>query len=107
MALDKAVSLTGDGQQESFVATMRSAEIDFGPASRRDATFTVGDADVTPTTLVMVNHSAAAATGRAQDENEMDTLLLRAVAGVGQFTLYATAFPTLVSGKFRINYLLR
>lgn len=55
----------------------------------------------------MVNHSAKAATGRAEDENEMDTLLLRAAPGNGQFTLYATAFPTLVSGKFRINYLVR
>ena len=108
MAMNKAISIDDGTQQllEVRVPTLKTVEIDFGLSSRRDKTFTITDADVTTTSIVVANHSAAAATGRSQDENEMDTLLLRTVSGTGQFTLYATAYPTLVAGKFNITYLV-
>ncbi len=85
---------------------VKEVEIDFGPTATRQKTFTVIDVDVSGTSIILVGHSAKAATGRAQDENEMDTLLCRAAPGAGSFTLYVTAFPNHVSGKFRVAYTL-
>lgn len=85
---------------------VKEVEIDFGASATRQKTFTITDVDVTGTSVILVGHSAKAATGRAQDENEMDTLLCRAAPGSGEFTLYVTAFPNFVSGKFRVAYTL-
>lgn len=106
--MNKAISIDDSTQQllEVRVPTLKTVEIDFGLSAVRDKTFTVTDADVTLASLIMANHSAAAATGKSQDENEMDSLILKAVSGTGQFTLYATANPTLVAGAFNITYLV-
>lgn len=87
-------------------AQIRTVEVDFGtsPVYTQVGGFTIIDADVTPTSLIMPNQSGVAATGKSADENEMDTLYLRAVPGTGQFTLYADAAPGPVTGKFKINY---
>jgi hypothetical protein len=87
-------------------AAVKEVEIDFGSTATRQKTFTITDLDVSGTSIILIGHSAKAATGRAQDENEMDTLLCRAAPGAGEFTLYITAFPNLVSGKFRVAYTL-
>jgi len=86
--------------------SVKEVEIDFGASATRQKTFTITDVDVTGASIILVGHSAKAATGRAQDENEMDTLLCRAAPGSGEFTLYVTAFPNFVSGKFRVAYTL-
>lgn len=104
--MNKAISINGNELEEVRVPTLKTVEIDFGLSAVRDKTFTITDADVTVSSFVIANHSAAAATGKSQDENEMDTLILKAVSGNGQFTLYATANPTLVAGKFNITYLV-
>lgn len=91
---------------EAPLPVVREVLIDFGASALKSKTFTIADADVTANSVIMIGHSAKAATGRSQDENEMDTLLLRAAPGTGEFTLYADAFPNFVSGKFRVNYLL-
>lgn len=104
-----AVSASGDLEEVEVTggsAVIKSVEIDFGAAATKRKTFTIVDVDVSPTTLILIGHSAQAATGRSQDENEMDFLFLRAAGGTGEFTLYADAFPNFVSGKFRVNYLL-
>lgn len=107
MAKVVAVSASGELEEvEVGAAAIKSVEIDFGSTATRSKTFTITDAEVTTASLIMIGHSAKAATGRSQDENEMDTLLLRAAPGTGEFTLYADAFPNFVSGKFRVNYLL-
>lgn len=107
--MDKAISrdeVTGDLKEVALPA-VREVLIDFGPAARKLKVFTITDPDVTANSLIAVNHSAKAAPGRDQDENEMDTLLLRAAPGAGEFTLYAEAYPDRVSGAFYINYVLR
>lgn len=88
----------------SFEVT--AAEIDFGATAVYEKIFTVTDAAVVGTHLLMVSQSGAAATGKEQDENALDGLILRAVAGTGQFTLYASGVPGPVKGKFKINYLI-
>lgn len=79
-------------------------EINFGSLPVRSKTFTITEIGMTPTSTLTVSQSAKAATGKAQDENEMDALLLRAVPGTDQFTLYADAYPGPVSGNFKITY---
>lgn len=109
MALPTALSLdpAGDLPSEVTLPAVREVLIDFGPAARKMKVFTIVDPDVTLNSLILVSHSAKAAPGRDQDENEMDTLLLRAAPGTGEFTLYAEAYPDRVSGTFYINYVLR
>lgn len=80
-------------------------EVDFGTAPTRSKSFTITDGSITAAQQIQVNQSLAAATGRSQDENEMDTLLPRAVAGTGQFTMFVTALEGPVVGKFKFNYL--
>ena len=99
-----------DGRELTATITTTSIqkeiEIDFGEHSLAEKVFTIVDADVQTTSLVSAFQSAKAATGKEQDENEMDKLLLCAVAGDGSFTLYAQCFPNVVEGKFKINYLV-
>lgn len=91
----------------TFTAKAINVEIDFGATPTYSAVLTITDANVTTTNGIIVNQSGTAATGKSQDENEMDALDLSAVCTVnGQFTLYVTAFPGPVYGKFKINYLL-
>lgn len=105
--MNKAISIQGNELVETTVATLKEVEIDFGLSSVRSKTFVITDADVTPSSLIMANHSAKAATGKSQDENEMDSILFKAVAGSGEFTLYAhVAEATVVSGKFRVTYII-
>ena len=93
--MSKVISIEGNELVEVRVPVLKTVEIDFGLSAVRDKTFTITDADVTPDSLIMANHSAKASTGKSQDENEMDSLILKAVSGTGQFTLYATATPPL------------
>jgi hypothetical protein len=82
------------------------AELDFGTTPCFQKTFTVTDATVTAAKKIMIVESAAIATGKLADENEFDNLFLKAVAGTGNFTVYARAFPGPVHGKFKANYLI-
>jgi hypothetical protein len=82
------------------------SEIDFGATPAREKTFTVTDANVKATHQIVATHSAAAATGRVQDENELDSLLCKCVAGNGQFTMYVVSLCGPVIGKYKVNYLI-
>jgi hypothetical protein len=68
--------------------------------------FTITNASVTTSSKIMVVQSGAAATGRQSDENEMDPLIFSAVAGTGQFTLYANSTSGPVYGLYNIYYML-
>lgn len=92
------------GAESALTALQKQAEIDFGALGTRSKVFTVTDADVTPASKLMAAHSGEAATGREQDENEMDALTLRCVPGSGQFTLYADPLFGAVAGKYKVNY---
>lgn len=95
-------TINATGGTGSFAIT--EAEIDFGDSSVYfDGVFTVTDAAIASTHKIIALQSGAAATGRDEDENEMDSLELRAVAGTGQFTLYVTCYEG-CHGKFKVNY---
>jgi hypothetical protein len=88
-------------------ATIAEVELDFGTAiGTKSKSFTVVDASVTSSNRIIMQHSLAAATGRAQDENELDTFTVRCVAGSGQFTAYADSLFGSVAGVYRFNYLV-
>lgn len=85
-------------------AGVMTTEIDFGSTPLYSKTFIVTDANITTSHQIIATHSAAAATGRSQDENELEALICRCVAGSGQFTMYVDALPGPVVGKYKINY---
>jgi hypothetical protein len=62
-------------------------EVDLGRTPLSRGTFTVTDAGVTSTTKIMIWQAMSSLTGKGSlaDENEMDTLLLKATAGTGNF----------------------
>ncbi|MEF3088086.1 hypothetical protein, partial [Bacillus altitudinis] len=67
--MSKVISIEGNELVEVRVPVLKTVEIDFGLSAVRDKTFTITDADVTPDSLIMANHSAKASTGKSQDEN--------------------------------------
>lgn len=94
----KQILLAGD--------VVRTAEFDCGTIPVWDGSATITDATVSSTNLILVGQSGAAPTGKDQDENEMDGLECRAVSGSGSFTLYFTANPGPIVGKYKINYVV-
>lgn len=80
------------------------AEIDFGSTGITEYTFTVTDADVEATDVVVPRLMYSAPTGKDLDELEFDDFDLMAIAGTGEFTLYARSKYGPVSGKFKIAY---
>ena len=67
-------------------------------------TFTVVDARVTPTSLVVVAQSGATAAGRVGDDLAWDQILLGAVPGNGFFTVTALVHPGPIVGSRVIIY---
>lgn len=108
---DTAKFLNADGAYSTPAggggsADITQVEIDFGPMAVRSKTFTVTDALVTPSTQIIASQAGDAPTGKTADDNEMDSILFRAVPGSGQFTLYATVIEGIkVNGFYRCNYL--
>jgi hypothetical protein len=93
-----------NGVEFSLTILQKQVEISFNPLGTRSQVFTIVDADVTPTSRLTAVQSGDAPTGRAQDENEMDALHLRCVAGSGQFTLYADTLFGPVANNYKIDY---
>lgn len=96
------ITITGTGGAGSFAMT--ETEIDFGTAPQWDKTFTITDAAVTGSSKIAVWPSGNVATSRVGNDLEWDNLLLGALAGTGQFTLTALAFPGPVVGKRKVYY---
>ena len=67
-------------------------------------TFEIVDANIVAGNLLTMAHSARAATGRAQDENEMDSFACRAIAYNGGLTAYIDALAGPVAGLYRFIY---
>lgn len=82
----------------------RQVEIDFGAIPVSEASFTIVDAGVTPSSVVVGSVAQVAPTGKDLDELEMDTLGLRFGAGNGQFIIFANGLSGYVADKFIINY---
>lgn len=86
-------------------ATWTETEIDFGSAApQTDATFTVTDATVTPSSMIAVVPSGKVATGRVGDDWAWDSITFAALPASGSFTVYAYANPGPVKGKRKIQY---
>jgi hypothetical protein len=83
----------------------REAEIDFGSGKPKyDASFTVTDADVTTSSKISVSPSGNVATSRVGNDWEWDGVIMAALAGIGNFSLYCTALPGPIVGKRKIYY---
>jgi hypothetical protein len=105
-------------QLPTMTATVdiKTADLDFGwlgigAGSKIVATAIITDAGVSPTSQITVLPSGEVPTGETaqnHDEQDMDPLSYYAVAGTGQFTVYARAVEPWgrVYGKRRINYLI-
>jgi hypothetical protein len=88
-------------------ASWTEVEIDFGSVPQYSKSFTIVDASVAASSLIMAVQSGTAATSRSADENGMDGLVCNATAGTGQFTLNVFAVPGPVAGKYRVSYVVQ
>lgn len=95
------VDISGGGS-----TSVITIEIDFGIIPTRSKTFTIIDLTVSTSSLIIINQSGAAATGRSADENEMDPLIFSGTPGTGTFTLIASALNGPVVGKYKVNYIV-
>lgn len=98
-----AVALTTDGASVSLT----EVEIDFGyGVTKREQTFTITDATVTPSTKITAWQSGNGPTGKNADDNEMEMFVCNAVAGSGQFLLNVACIVGLfLAGKYKVHYL--
>lgn len=87
-------------------SSVSQTEIDFGSLPVAEASFTVVDASVTPTSRIVGHVSYEAPTGKDLDEIEMDVLDLSFGPGNGQLTLYAKGTQGYVADKFKVNYVV-
>ncbi len=92
-------------EMPSPVGLVVQAEIDFGNVPTFGGVFDVTVQGAAVGQKVIVLQAGDAATGRDQDENEMDAIILRGVAGAGVVTVYADSLLGVVSGKYKINVL--
>jgi len=82
-----------------------TVEIDVGPSPVKEATFTIMDVSITPTTKILVFQAGRAATGRSADENEWTRLHLVANPASGQFELWVMCLNGSMTGTFLIDYI--
>lgn len=97
----------GDTVVGAGAPTINQVEVDFGALPLSDATFTIVDASVVPSSHILAQVAWEAPTGKDLDEIEMDDLQLRAQPGTGQFKLFVrTADGSYLADRFKINYLV-
>jgi hypothetical protein len=87
-------------------ANITETEVDFGSVATRSKSFTIIDAGVNTNSKILASQSMDAATGKSQDENEMDALQCRCAAHSGQFILYVDSLFGPIRDKFKINYIV-
>jgi hypothetical protein len=87
-------------------STVKQTEIDFGALPVSEASFTIADASVSPTSHIVGTVAYQAPTGKDLDELEMDGIDLKFGPGSGQFTLYARGQDGYIADKFKINYVV-
>ena len=84
--------------------TLTEVEVDFGTTPQWSRSFTITDADCTPSATVIAHQVSTAATGRVGNDAEWDQILLAVSPGAGSFTLTALAVPGPVVGARRVAY---
>lgn len=99
---------TNSGNQliESPSPTEYQTEIDFGVLPVSEASFTIINSAVTPSSNITGSVAYVAPTGKDLDELEMDSLDLKFGPGNGQFFLYIKGQDGYVADKFKINYVV-
>lgn len=98
--------LRADGAWTAPTASVAATEVqlNFGATPVDSKQFTVTDASVSPTSKILIAQSGTAAAGQDADNAEMDPIAVSAIAGTGQFTVYAHALKGRVVGKYMFNY---
>ena len=97
---DKIQTIGGGGS-----ITGTEIEIDFGSLPISEKTFTITDANVSPTSLLIITPSGETATGRVGNDSEWDGLICTGLAATGSFTLSVVATGSVVD-KRKINYII-
>jgi hypothetical protein len=95
------VTISGGGSG-SFAITQ--VEVDFGASPVGYGEFTVIDAAIVPTSLIIVTQDGGRPTGRDADENEMAPFAVNAEPGTGSFLLRCIPLEGVVTGTFLFNY---
>lgn len=102
---DPSVGHDHNGDTSALISGIQ-VELDFGSTPTRYLTATITDSIVESGLQIIMVQAADAATSRSQDENEMDPIICRAVAGTGSFTAYLTSLEGPVVGLYKFNYRL-
>lgn len=87
-------------------ANIIEVEVNFGSTPVRAKSFVITDAGVSTASQILAMQSSEAATGRSEDENEMETLIVRCTPGAGQFTAYLESLQGALVGIYKLNYLV-
>ncbi len=94
------------GPSISGSTSIFQTEIDFGSLPVAEASFTVSNAGVTPTSNIAGSVAYVAPTGKDLDELEMDGVDLKFGPGSGQLTIYARGQDGYIADKFKISYVV-
>ncbi len=81
-------------------------EVDFGTANVVEATFTITDASVTASSVILAQVAYVAPTGKDLDEVTMDNFDIIITPGAGQFTARMSCLSGTVTGKFKLHYMV-
>jgi len=92
---------SGGGTTNAF-----QTEVDFGSLPVAEASFTVANSSVVPTSKISGSVSYQAPTGKDIDELEMDELDLKFGPGSGQLTIYARGRDGYIADKFILSYVV-
>lgn len=79
-------------------------EIDFGSSPVSEKLFTITNASITPSSLIMITPSGNQATGRVGNDYSWETFSFSATPGSGNFQLWANCSNGAVVGRRKILY---
>lgn len=80
-------------------------ELDFGTVATRAQSFTISDALVSATSLIIMTTSGNAPTGRSADETQMESFTVSCLPSLGSFNATINSLQGAVVGKYKFNYL--
>jgi hypothetical protein len=96
------VTVTGTGG-----VSLTETEVNFGASPIVTKKFTITDAGVSGTSVIVAAMSATAPTGKTVDDNELDPVHFQAgVPGAGSFTLIGTALAGPIVGNVKVSYVV-
>jgi len=100
------IGAQGPQGNQGTTSTSTEIEVDFGASPVTDASFTIVDGSCVPTSKIRPVLSGKAATSRTYGDAQWDGLQFAALAGTGQFTLFALCLTGSVVGKRIVFYTL-